>query len=270
MMNPPVSALFRHIATLQGDAPWGRFLDAGSGVNSARWSLSLSTEAWTGVTASRAHATEIHERAGSGLRSQDRLLVGDWTDPSLLAGERFDTVLADYLLGAVEGFAPYFQTRLFQRLAPLVGARLYVVGLDPYVVGDAPDEAARLVREIGRLRDACLLLADETPYREFPAEWVADALTAAGFVIDSARRFQNRYREKWVHGQLDMALRRLPRIADQAVAAALSDQIEALRVRALEHCRREGGLRAGSDYVLAARPGPQAQIAGQAGLGGSG
>ena len=35
---------------------------------------------------------------------------------SLLAGQTFDVVVADYLLGAVECFAPYRQVQLFQRL----------------------------------------------------------------------------------------------------------------------------------------------------------
>lgn len=251
MPQPPVSALFRHIEQLHGDADWGEFLDAGTGVNSALWGLGLPTRAWTAVTASPAHGRQVQAEAGARLRPQDRLVVGDWTDPALLDGQGFDTVLADYLVGAVEGFAPYFQGRLFRRLAPHVGRRLYVVGLDPYVVGEAPTEAGRMVRAIGRLRDACLTLADETPYREFPAEWVTDALEAAGFAILSAQRFPNRYREKWVHGQLDMALRRLPRIADPALAGALAGRIEALREQGVALCRREDGLRHGADYVIA-------------------
>lgn len=248
------SSLFRQIERLQGARPWGRFLDAGAGVNSALWGLGLATTDWTGVTASQPHARDVQAQGGGLLRRQDRLVVGDWTDPTLLQDEVFDTVLADYLLGAVEAFAPYFQSRLFPRLAPHVGERLYVVGLDPYIVGDAPTPASRIVREIGRVRDACLLLADEIPYREFPAEWVTDQLTASGFEVQWARRFPNRYREKWVHAQLDMALLRLARLQRQAVAATLQDHIRDLRLRALDICRAEGGLRHGADYVILATP----------------
>lgn len=187
-------------------------------------------------------------------RPSDRLLVGNWADPSLLRGEVFDTVLADYLLGAVEGFSPYFQERLFARLAPHVGGRLYVVGLDPYIVGEANGASAQVVRAIGRFRDACLLLADETPYREYPAEWVVEALGQAGYVIESARRFPNRYLEKWVDGQIDMGLRRVARIPDGALAHGLRAEAERLRQEGLDLCRQEGGLRHGADYVIAARP----------------
>lgn len=249
------SALFSHIETLQDGAPWGRFLDAGTGVNSSLWSTALETERWVGVTGSPGHARQVEDRVGNRLRPDDRLIVGNWTDATLLDGERFDTVLADYLLGAVEGFSPYFQSDLFKRLKPHVGRVLYVVGLDPYVVGPAATPAERMVREIGRMRDACLLLADETPYREFPAEWAVNSLRDAGFVVTSARRFPNRYREAWVDGQLNMAVRRLPRIPDPALAESLATAIEDLRSRGRDLCRTEDGLRCGADWVIRAEPG---------------
>lgn len=251
MIAVPTSSLFRHLEALQGDAPWGSFLDAGTGVNSALWSLDLPTDRWTGVTGAAGHARQVNDAAGDRLGDQDELIVGNWMDRALLRGQVFDTVLADYLVGAVEGFAPYFQSQLFHRLAPHVGRVLYVVGLDPYIVGKAPTEAAQVVRAVGRLRDACLLLADETPYREYPAEWVMDAVTAAGFTVTAAERFPNRYREKWVNGQLDMALLRLPKIADAGLASSLRDAIETLRERGVRVCREHDGLRHGADYVLA-------------------
>ncbi|MBA4013547.1 MAG: hypothetical protein C0481_16920 [Phenylobacterium sp.] len=251
---PKTSALFRHIEQLQGDAPWGAFLDAGTGVNSALWSSALATDRWCAVTGSAGHGAQVQGRVGARLRAQDRLIVGNWTDPELLAGEGFDTVLADYLVGAVEGFSPYFQPQLFARLRPSVKRRLYVVGLDPYVVGEAPTKAARVVRDIGRLRDAVLLLAGETPYREFPAEWVVNALQTSGYRVTSGRRFANRYRQTWVNGQLDMAARRLARFADPQLAAAMENSIEALRERSLDLCRRDDGLAHGHDYVVAAEP----------------
>lgn len=249
-----VSALFRHVEALQGKAAWGDFLDAGTGVNSSLWSTDLKPTRWVGVTGSPGHAAQVRDNVGDRLRAQDQLIVGNWTDPELLKGERFDTVLADYLLGAVEGFSPYFQSDLFARLRPLVGRRLYVVGLDPYIVGETTDEASAMTRAIGRLRDTCLLLADETPYREYPAEWTATSLERSGFRALSARRFANRYRERWVNSQLDMALRRLPKISDATLAEALRGRIEALRAEGLALCRRDGGLRAGHDWVIACEP----------------
>lgn len=248
--------IFDHIERLHSPDAWGSVLDAGVGVNSAEWLLSLNTERWTAVTASRAHAKQVETSIGARRRPQDNLIVGNWMDADLLRGQVHDVVLADYLLGAVEGFGPYFQDSLFRRLRPLVGRRLYVVGLDPYVVGETPDPAARCVREIGRLRDVCLLLADETPYREYPAEWVCDRLREAGFRLLSARRFANRYKARWVDSQLDMGLRRLAKVSDRGLAAALEARIEVLRAEALERAERDGGLRHGFDYVIAAEPPP--------------
>ncbi len=239
------STLFTHIETLQAEAPWGRFLDAGTGVNSSLWSTALSTDRWVGVSGSSAHAGQVEREIGGRLRPDDRLIVGNWADDALLAGDTFDTVLADYLLGAIEGFAPYFQAQLFARLRPLVGHCLYVVG-------PVTTPAEQMVRDIGRLRDTCLLLADETPYREYPAEWAINALNQAGFHVTHAKRFPNRYRPTWVDSQLDMGLRRLSKLEDRNLAQALTTRIEDLRARGQTLCRQENGLRAGADWVIRA------------------
>jgi hypothetical protein len=249
------SALFAFIQQLQDDRPWGAALDAGAGMASTTWLASLETARWTAITAASEHAAQIRSAVASQVRPQDRLLVGNWMDDALLSGETFDTVLADYLLGAVEAFGPYFQRRLFARLRRHVAGRLYVVGLDPYIVGPATTAAEKMVRAVGRLRDSCLLLADETPYREFPAEWAVNALTASGYRVVSARRFPNRYRPGWVNSQLDMGLRRLGALDDPRLAAALRARAEDLRTEALALCAEEEGLRCGHDYVIACEPG---------------
>lgn len=252
--TPAASTLFGHVERLQGDRPWGSVLDAGTGVNSMRWMLGLKTDRWAAVTGSADHGAQVRETVGDRARADDRLLLGNWLDPDLLKGEVFDTVLADYLLGAVEGFAPYFQQDLFRRLRPLVGGRLYVIGLDPYVLGEPSTPAERLAREIGRMRDVCLLLAGETPYREYPAEWTVTRLEADGYRVLSARRFSNRYKARWINSQLDMALRRTGRVEDVALAEALRGRIRTLRESALELATEENGLRAGHDWVIAAEP----------------
>ncbi|MDB5411746.1 MAG: uncharacterized protein JWR10_81 [Rubritepida sp.] len=253
MVRKPASApLFGVIERLQGDLPWGSLLDAGTGVKSALWASGLATERWTGVTADSGHHAETQAALGKALRPQDRLIAGNWTDPALLAGEVHDTVLAEYLLGAVEGFAPYFQESLFARLRPLVGGRLYVVGLDPYLAGRAEDEAGRMVQAIGCFRDGCSLLAGETPYREFPAEWVLDRLRQAGFQILSAQRFSNRYPMEWVELQLATSRTLLARIADRDLARALLAQALRLRQEATALIGRQGPMACGSDYVVSA------------------
>lgn len=252
--KPKLSGLFQHIESLQGQEPWGSFLDAGTGTSSIRWVSSLDTERWTAVTGAERHAIQVRDAVERVRRPQDRIVLGNWADPALLAGERYDTVLADYLLGAIEGFAPYFQHQLFARLRSLVGRRLYVVGLEPYVNVRADTPGGKLVQEIGRFRDACLLLTDDSPYREYPAQWVVDHLEASGFRITAAKRFPIHYKARFINSQIDMCAPRLAKLTDRSLADALTAKGETLRVRALDMIAREGSLRHGNDYVLAAEP----------------
>lgn len=247
-------SLYARVSELHGHRPWGSVLDAGTGRASMRWLLGLETERWTAVTGAEAMAAQTRAEIGDRMREQDRLVVGNWSDPELLAGERYDTVLADYLLGAIEGFAPYWQDRLFGRLRPLVGRRLYMIGLDPYVHGVPAEPAGRLVNEIGRLRDACLLMANEQPYREYPLDWSLRHLERAGFRIVDAHTVPIAYRERFVHSQLDLCMQSVGKLRDRALAAPLLAHIADLRTRALAWIAREGALRHGHDYIIVAEP----------------
>ncbi|WP_019625874.1 class I SAM-dependent methyltransferase [Thioalkalivibrio sp. ALJT] len=248
------SPIFQAIEKAQGDLPWGSFLDAGTGRKSIEWICSLDTERWTAVTATQEMAQATRKASGPGLRRQDRILVGNWMSDQLLFGERFDTVLLDYFIGAIEGFAPYWQDRALHRVRPHVGERLYLVGVEPYVLIEPKDEAAAIVREIGRLRDACLLIAGNRPYREYPSSWVMRHLGSAGFRVLNVRYFPIQYRERFVNGQLDLCLRQLPHFSDAGLAKAMHHQIEALRKRALPLARSQEGLKHGADYLITAEP----------------
>lgn len=173
-----ISSLFRFIEDLQRPRRWGSLLDAGTGVKSLEWIVTLPSDRWTAVTASQNMADKIRDVLDTQARPQDRVLVGNWVNDSLLTGEKFDTLLVDYLVGAVEGFAPYWQDRVFERLRPLMNAdgRMYIIGLEPYVPFRPETESGRIIWEIGRVRDACLLLAGERTYREFPMEWIQRSL----------------------------------------------------------------------------------------------
>lgn len=251
-------SLYQRIADLHGNRPWGAVLDAGTGRSSMRWLLGLDTDRWTAVTGAASMAQQTETEIGARKRDVDRLVVGNWLDPELLAGERYDTVLADYLLGAIEGFAPYWQDRLFERLHTLVapGGRLYVVGLEPYVpqIPQQLDAAGSLVTRIGRLRDACLLLAGDRPYREYPADWTLRQLDRAGFRTIHAEHVAIRFGARFVDGQLDMCMRCLERLPDRQLATAMQAHVDTLRQEAHLQLERDGGLRHGHDYVIVAEP----------------
>ncbi|MEM9938364.1 MAG: class I SAM-dependent methyltransferase [Pseudomonadota bacterium] len=255
MKSTTHSSLFRYIERLQGDQPWGELLDAGTGVKSIGWVASLPTERWTAVTGAAGDAAKVHQTTQDIARPQDQIVLGNWADAGLLKDEVYDTVLADYLLGAVEGFAPCFQPYLFLRLRPLTRRRLYVIGVEPYVPAERPEtRAGQLVWEIGRFRDACLLLAGEMPYREYPAPWVVDQLKRAGFAVRDMKSFAIQYKARFVNTQIDLCQPRLEQIDDRMLAQALRAKGEALRAEALDLIKADGALRHGQDYVIAAEP----------------
>lgn len=244
--------LFDMVARMHGERPWGAVLDAGTGAHSLGWILGLPTTRWTAVTGDPARERAMLSEFQDRMRRDDRVISGNWTDPMLLHGERYDVVIADYLLGAIDGFAPYFQDRLFERLAPLVGGMLYSIGLAPY-----PDRAetagGRVILEIARLRDACILLAGHRCYREYPLDWAVRHVERAGLEIVDALSLPIVYGPRFINGQLDVCERKLPLFRDRGLASTMRGTIAELRARALSIHEAEGGIRFGEDWIVAAR-----------------
>jgi hypothetical protein len=245
--------LFSYIERLHGGAEWGTLLDAGTGQKSLDWITSLDTRSWTAVTGEAAVAERLTTEFEKQIRPRDRIVSGNWTDPALLYGDRFDVVLADYLLGAIAGFAPYFQDRLFTRLRPLVGSSLYAIGLAPYPQ-NAENPWAEVLLEIVRLRDACILLGGRRPYLEYPVDWVLRSLEGSGFVVEEVEKFPIRYGTRFVQEQLNAAGSVLPRLADRALAQQLEYAIAELRDRALSCHAAMGSQPFGEDWIVLARP----------------
>jgi len=185
-------------------------------------------------------------------RQGDRVIVGNWADDSFLTGEKFDTVLLDYFIGAIDAFAPYSQETLIHRLAKATRGTLYVTGLEPYVPVVADEEVGRFIGDLGRLRDACQLLARDRPYREFPADWVAATLRRAGLVVTHRQFYKIRYRKRFLDSQLEICEARLQRFQDAALAAAMKHHIASIRRRGEDLMERHDGLRYGRDYLLRA------------------
>jgi hypothetical protein len=196
-------------------------LDAGTGVHSLRWISSLPSKRWAAISASEemtlkvSHHPLIAQRTRPGL---DRILLGHWGDEGLLEGQLFDVVIADYLIGSVDGFEPYTQDTIIERLSRLLkrpaveegksgddsqgdggvrkeeeeevvvsddqgrGGRLYIVGMEP-LPDHAKDPGEELVCEMRRLRDAAILLAGHRCYREYPLSFILRQCKKAGLVV---------------------------------------------------------------------------------------
>lgn len=231
-----VDALFQWFERVNGPV-WGDVLDAGTGDHSLGWVAGLPARAVTAVTVEAWRMPGLRETAPNA-----RVLLGEWTDPTLLYGESFDQVLVDYVIGAIDGHAPYFQYAFLERLRPHVRKRLYLVGLEP------PPRDGSVLDEVCRVRDACILLAGHRTYREYPRSIVVRWLERAGYRVLDAQDFPNRIGARFVNGQLDVAERKTKLFRDPALALAMSAAIADVRERALA----QGEVTWGADYVIAA------------------
>jgi hypothetical protein len=117
-----------------------------------------------------------------------------------LHGQQFDVIIVDYLIGAMDGFIPYQQDLILPILISFLQqkqqsnqnnynssscyhSRLYIIGLEPI-----PDQISNktsfepqniyrsnimnLICQVRQVRDACILLAGQRCYREYPMEWI--------------------------------------------------------------------------------------------------
>lgn len=239
-----------------GSRSWNTILDAGTGESSLRWILNLPQSRWTAVTGSASWQTALYALFGQYLRPHDRILVDNWQNEQLLADECFDIVLADYLLGAVERYAPYFQEQLWRRLHRHVGQWLLVVGLEPPLLQATNTPGSQLLQQIIRLRDACLLLAGQTCFREYPLSWVKQTLVQSGFQIEAWHTFPNRLGLCYIHTLLDECLKLLPNIPSVPMTEGMAQHIATLRQRACDLPESYWGICMGMDYAVIASPHP--------------
>lgn len=244
-------ALFSYIEEQHSPLPWGRVLDAGTGDHSLRWLLGIPAEQITAVTVDTLRMSGMQPRFSGLLRSQDRLVLGDWQDESLLGQEAFDVVLLDYLIGAIDAFTPFFQDRILQRLARHVKDRLYVVGLEPFP-SNSLDPAAQGLIDLARFQDACRLHAGLRPYREYPAAWVERRLHEAGFRVLSTKHFGNVFRASYLQSQARACRQVLATLPSLQLRTALLTHLESLESGLLSAAQSPQGIRLSSDYVIIA------------------
>ncbi|OQR98227.1 hypothetical protein ACHHYP_08999 [Achlya hypogyna] len=241
--------LFRYMEiAVEKTTSWGRVLDAGTGDHSLNWLKTLPMDALVAVTGDAVRAVGLREKFPE---PHIEVLAGNWNDPRFLEGQQFDVIVADYLVGAIEGHAPYYQDEIFPRLLPLLapGGRLLVAGLQPITMsvptGQALTAQDKLILEMARTRDACILLAGHRTYREFPLDWILRQMERSGLHIDSHSQFANVYKSVQV-GRNKLAL-----VQDAVVAKALGKYLDKLDKQA-DEATRDGPFEFGFDYVVTA------------------
>lgn len=224
---------------------WEHVLDAGSGESSLGWLCQSPAQRWTAVTAEATRAHGLRQRWGKRFRPQDRLLVANWKDPELLAGECFDLVLADYLLGSCERVVPYFQSQLLERICERCRGWLFVVGLEPR----APEHP--WMKELIALRDAVLLLCGHRPHRELPQSWLEHQLQRLGRRPQWSERFENHYGPDFVEREIGAVESNLAGLSDRGLAQVLRRRCHQLRAQAHEWLQEDGAISHSWDYVVA-------------------
>lgn len=261
----------REALVVDGGKAWGRVLDAGTGRHSLSWLLGFaarhpqSISEIVAVTGERPLANTLTNEFKDHVAGIPvRVYAGNWVNDEFLKEEettKFDVIIADYLVGAIEGFAPFYQDAIIERIARhlLPGGRIYLVGLQPLsecvaTNADVEDDvsAAALVQEMARVRDACILLAGRRCYREFPMSWCERQLQVAGFRVDASIKLANVYKRETVQRQLQVAKNQFIWFNDDAVQEAMNSKIEKLEARAAALFHGGKKIRFGFDYVLAA------------------
>jgi len=250
---------------------FGRFLDSGTGSHSLRWMASLMVgetniesplgiEEYTAITADEGMRRNVVKEAESlGIEDKGNIIIGNWQatgepEGELCHGEMFDTILADYLVGAIDGFSPYYQDLIFPRLCKHLkpGGRMYVVGLNP--IPDTSEGDSDIFCRVTKLRDACILLAGHRCYREYPVDWIERHMEKAGLKIVNSSQFPIMYSHASILRQLNVARSKLPLFSSKTLAKEMGEEIDALerQSKAATDKSPNGGLKLGFDYVVTA------------------
>lgn len=224
--------------------PWGDVLDAGTGASSWDWLLKQPCRSRTGVTAEAARAQSLRSRPG--VSADDTILEGLWQDTQLLEGRSFDVIIADYLLGSCDRYAPHFQEEMLERVVGKCSGWLFLVGLEPPAPATTP--AQRCLFEVAQLRDAVQLLLGNRPHREIPQAWIERQLTRLGVKLAWSERYHNLYDENWVGREVASLEQNLQLFEDRGLAQVLRRRCHALRKNAAEYLRQPASY--SFDYLL--------------------
>jgi len=264
-----------HIEKMQESTgrPYGDFLDAGTGIYSLRWIASLLNRysnpkeklhisSFVAVTADENFQRNCEVKAEElGVNESGEVLVGNWAagyngmeGEELCKSKMFDTILCDYLVGAVDFFAPFFQDQLFHRINQHLkpGGVMYLTGLNP--IPEKADGFADVFCRVTKLRDACILLARSRPYREHPTEWVVRHLELTGLKVVDVQTFKNKYDYTKISAQIRAAKSTLPFISNDELRDTMKKQIEELDDECKEACEKSPGgeFELGFDWVITA------------------
>mmetsp|Transcript_4003 Transcript_4003/g.6140 ORF Transcript_4003/g.6140 Transcript_4003/m.6140 type:complete len:296 (+) Transcript_4003:49-936(+) len=246
--------LFGKIEEQQSETPFGNLLDAGTGIHSLRWIATLGDKgmtSFTAVTADKTMKKNVQDEAERlGVHEGNHIVVGNWFSKLDLPYNQYDTILADYLIGALDGFSPYRQEEMMQKLVSFLkpGGTLYIVGLEP--IPDFVEGPANIICKVRRVRDACILLAGHRMYREYPVEWIQTQIEKIpNLSLKDTSSFPILYRYNTIVRQLDVGRRKFPLFPKTTLAKAMEEVVDELDKEALA-LTKDGPIKFGFDYVV--------------------
>lgn len=273
--------------SVRGHTRWGHVLDAGTGQGSMSWLCGQPTESVVAVTAARDMANKMKrklrkpckpvELLSGATQSADHpnvLLVGNWftgedqhsplTQHPVYSARRFDTVLAEYLLGALEHFAAFHEQKMIDMLVSSVtdDGLLLFCGRSPFDYPGPENYKSKysrdkqLVLDTERIRDAAMLLSQQREYREFPAWWVVEAVKNRGFEIVRQKAFTHKVDKTYITSQLEWAAREARKVTMRSLSADLLKHIATLQAQADAAFTGITSVAFGGSYCFVARKPP--------------
>ncbi len=272
---------------------FGRLLDAGTGSESMRWLASLfdksMIESFTAITADEIMHNRVTAQANElGISNKGQIIIGNWIDgvnkntgmlnfnsrrkkkkdSTILLhqgeeAELFDTILVDYLIGAMDKFSPYFQDVIFERLNAHLrpGGRLLILGMEP-ISDEGNDGVAKITTDIKHARDSCQLLAGERPYREFPLSWIERTLAKVdGLTVVQRKIFPFKYTYEKLVEQINLGRRRVKNFSSNELKAAMIEVLDELDARSLKITQglKDGTFTSGFNYLVIVEKGKGSQ-----------
>jgi SAM-dependent methyltransferase len=248
--------LFGCIENQQGEVPFGDVLDAGTGMHSLRWIATLGAKGMTSYTAITADATmqrNVQQEAQHlGVLEGNDVVIGNWFGELDLPREQYDMILADYLIGAMDGFSPYRQDEMIPKLMKLLkpGGRLYIVGLEP--IPDTAAGKANVICKVRQVRDACILLAGHRCYREYPADWIHSQIgSTPNLTVKETHKFPILYRYNTILRQINVGRSKFSLFSTPSLVSSMKEVLDDLERQAQE-ATKDGPIKFGFDYVISA------------------
>lgn len=164
--------------------------------------------------------------------------------------EKFDTIVADYLIGAMDAFSPYKQDQMIPKLVNYLkpGGKLYIVGMEP--IPDSAEGDANIICQVAQVRDACMLLAGQRPYREYPQEWIKRQVSLlSGVELVDSGEYPIRHSGNFIRRQIKNGRKRLPLIKPKKLAKEMEDLLDDLE-RQSDEATKNGPIELPSNYVV--------------------